>query len=181
MTDKYIAPYIPFAMVNPQSGMPTAQFQAFWKSGLENAVEAAEAAAAAQATATAAQSTATTAQSTAVAANNNANTRQPASTSLTALSALSGTGLVEQTGPDAFTDRPIGVATSASIPTRGDADGRYVGQNGTSAPSYSAYTAPTISNPPTQAEVQSVANALQTASAALASVISKLHSIGAFS
>jgi len=181
MTDKYIAPYIPFAMVSPQTGMPTAQFQAFWKSGLENAVAAAEAAAAAQATATAAQSTATTAQSTAVAANNNANTRQPASTSLTALSALSGTGLVEQTGPDAFTDRPIGTGGSTSIPTLGDADGRYVRQGQTSQPSYSSYGGQTISNPPTQAQVQATDDAVKAASAAIASIISKLHSIGAFS
>ena len=45
---------------------------------------------------------------------------------LTALSGLSGiTGLLEQTGPDVFDKRGIGVATTSDIPTRGDADARY--------------------------------------------------------
>lgn len=181
MTDKYIAPYIPFAMVNPQTGMPTAQFQAFWKSGLENAVAAAEAAAQAQETATEAQSTATTAQSTAEAADANANGRQPASETLTNFVALGGTGLVEKTGPDAFTTHAIGVAASGDIPTRGDADARYVQQDQTAEPSYSTYTGQTISNPPTQAQVQATDDAVKAASTAIASIISKLHSIGAFS
>jgi hypothetical protein len=126
---KYIAPYIPFAMVNPQTGYPTAQFQAFWKSGLEGAEAAAEAAAAAQTTANGAQSAAE-------AANENANTRQPASETLTNFAALSGTGLVEKTGADAFTTREIGVAASGDIPTRGDADSRYVERDQTGHPSY---------------------------------------------
>lgn len=181
MTDKYIAPYIPFAMVNPQTGMATAPFQAFWKSSLEGAEAAAVAAAAAAAAAQAAQSTATTAQGTAEAAQATADTKQAASTSLTALAALSGTGLVEQTGPNAFTDRAIGVSSSSSIPTRGDADGRYVGQDGTAAPSYSAYGGQTISNPPTQAQCQATDDAIKAASAVIASIIGKLHSVGVFS
>lgn len=168
----YLAPYIAFPMVNPQTGYATAQFQIFWKTSLEGAEAAAVAAAAAQAAAQTAQGTAEAAQAT-------ADTKQPESISLTALAALNGTGLVEQTGANAFTDRAIGVAAPTSIPTRADADGRYVGKDGTAAPSYSAYTAPTISNPPTQAEVQGVANALQTASAALAALIVKLQAIHA--
>jgi len=34
-------------------------------------------------------------------------------------------GLVEQTGADAFTKRPIGVAASTDVPTRANADTRY--------------------------------------------------------
>lgn len=181
MTDKYIAPYIPFAVVDPETGRATGQFQAFWKSGLEGAEAAAVAAAAANAAAVAAQTTATGAQSAADAAAADAASRQPASTSLSNLAALNGTGLVEQTGPNAFTDRAIGVAAASSIPTRSDADARYVQQNGTSSPSYSAYAGQTISNPPTQAQVQATDDAVKAASAAIASIISKLHSIGAFS
>ena len=44
---------------------------------------------------------------------------------LTALGALTGTGLVEQTGADLFAKRALGVAASTSVPTRADADARY--------------------------------------------------------
>ena len=52
---------------------------------------------------------------------------QPLDATLTALAGLdSTTGLVEQTGPDVFTKRAIGVAASADILSRADGDGRYV-------------------------------------------------------
>jgi hypothetical protein len=58
--------------------------------------------------------------------------KQPLDATLTAVAGLSSSaGLVEQTGPDAFTKRAIGVAASTSIPTRADADGRYVAGAGT--------------------------------------------------
>jgi hypothetical protein len=45
---------------------------------------------------------------------------------LAALSALDGTtGVVEQTGPDTFSKRALGVGAAGSIPTRADADARY--------------------------------------------------------
>jgi hypothetical protein len=54
---------------------------------------------------------------------------QPLSPTLTALDNLSATaGLLEQTGADTFTKRAIGVAASTSIPTRAQADLRYVRQ-----------------------------------------------------
>jgi hypothetical protein len=180
MTAKYIAPYFPFAIVD-EKGMATANFQAFWNNGLQQAVDAAIAAQAAQAAAATAQTAADTAQTTAEAADANANTRQPASTSLTALAALSGTGLVEQTGANAFTDRAIGVAAASSIPTRGDADGRYVQKNQTAHPSYTPYAGQTISNPPTQIEMQALDNAVVSLANAVASINTKLQSIGAFS
>jgi hypothetical protein len=51
---------------------------------------------------------------------------QPADDTLTALAALNATpGLVEQTGVDAFTKRPIGVGVGSAVPTRDDGDARW--------------------------------------------------------
>lgn len=123
---------------------------------------------------------AVTAQSAAEAAAAEAASKQPASTSLTALAALSSTGLVEQTGPNAFTDRAIGVAASNNIPTRADADGRYVRSGQTAHPSYSPYGGQTVSAAYVQAEAQATDNAVKAASTAIDAINSKLQTIAAF-
>lgn len=51
---------------------------------------------------------------------------QPADDTLTALAALNATpGLVEQTGADTFTKRPIGVGVGSGVLTRDDGDARF--------------------------------------------------------
>lgn len=57
--------------------------------------------------------------------------KQPLDATLTALAALDGTaGLLEQTGGDTFARRAMGVGASTSIPTRADADARYLALGG---------------------------------------------------
>lgn len=60
---------------------------------------------------------------------------QPLDDTLTALAAISGTGLIEQTGIDTFAKRTIGVGSSTSLPTRSDADTRYAASSHTHAES----------------------------------------------
>lgn len=65
------------------------------------------------------------------AAGDTAAAAQPGDPTLDALAGLSASaGLVEQTGADTFTKRALGVGASTSVPTRADADGRYVKQSG---------------------------------------------------
>lgn len=49
---------------------------------------------------------------------------------LDAVADLTGTGLVEKTGDAAFTVRDTGVGSASAIPTRADADTRYLRQDG---------------------------------------------------
>ena len=51
---------------------------------------------------------------------------QPLSPRLTAIAALSGTGVLEQTGSATYANRAIGTTTSASLLSRSDGDRRYV-------------------------------------------------------
>lgn len=118
--------------------------------------------------------------------------KQAKDDTLTALAGLDATaGLVEQTGADAFTKRDIGAATDADIPTRLDADGRYVLQDqgaawtaptGTaSRAGFTVYAGQTVSNPPTQAEMQAIDDKLVEHSQALKALVDDLQSNGVLS
>lgn len=62
-----------------------------------------------------------------------------------------------------------------------EAAGPYVVEGQEAAPSYSTFAGQTITDPPTQAEVQAIDDGLAAASTALDSVITKLQSASVFS
>lgn len=98
------------------------------------------------------------------------------------------TGLVEQTGATAFAKRALGVAAATSVPTRADADARYVLQDvgaawtawtGTASRGTAAtYTAPVISAGYVAAEVQAIADGLQAVSRAMMALVDDLKANG---
>lgn len=59
---------------------------------------------------------------------------------LDAVSALTGTGLVEKTGAAAFAVRDTGVGSASAIPSRADADARFLRKDGTLAASAATTT-----------------------------------------
>lgn len=113
-------------------------------------------------------------------------TKQNASRVLDGLALLDVTlGLVEQTGIDLFAKRALGVAAATSVPTRADADARYVQQKKTPAwfdptgtfarTTFATYGGQTISNPPTQVEVQAIDDHVKILSQRLAALILDLR------
>lgn len=87
-----IAPYFPFPIVTPSSGMATQQFQNYWKTAIDQAVAAALAAQAAQTSADGAEAAAVAAQAAAGAAQTAATAAQgTASTALTNAAAAQAT------------------------------------------------------------------------------------------
>lgn len=99
--------------------------------------------------------------------------------------AQSSADTAQATGEAAQTSADTAQTSADTAQARADdayalADGK-VDKNTTPAPSYSIYVAPTISNPPTQSEVQAIANALAAGSSALSSTINKLESAEVFS
>jgi len=157
-------------------GRPTNEFLR----ALNDFITSTVTAALAKQTADQAVTAAATAQDAAAAAAADAASRQPASTSLTNLAALSGTGLVEQTGPNAFTDRGIGVGSASTIPTRADADARYVKQGQAARPSYSPYGGQAVSAAYVQSEAQATDNAVKALATAVDAINNRLHTTGTF-
>lgn len=98
------------------------------------------------------------------------------------------TGLVEQTGASSFAKRAIGTASAVSIPTFQQCEDRYVAQKATTAwatptgtfdrTTFAAYAGQTVSNPPTQAQVQAIDDAVKLISQHLAALISDLRANG---
>lgn len=103
---------------------------------------------------------------------------QPLDQTLTALSAISvDAGVIVQTNADTFVKRPVGVSAGTDILDRANADGRYCRQDQGTAPATLAYGGTTISNPPTQGEVQAVDAAVVAASNKIDAIIGLLQTV----
>lgn len=169
-------PRLPRFAIIERNGAPALQLQAWWQS-VVSALELAFAAGEANDTSIAAAiETLTTAVNNIETLTGLVDGLQPLDPMLTGMSVLTaGEGVIYQTGDFNFNQIPVGVAASTDILNRTSGDERYVMQDTQAAPSLLAYGGTTISNPPTQAEVQAVDAAVQAVSNAFDNLIAILQ------
>jgi hypothetical protein len=149
-----------------QQGNPATWFMRSLNDTFKNIVAAVNAVIQAQNDADAAKAAADTAQGTAEGAQSSADTAQSSADTAqaTAASAAADAATAQTRADDAFD------LASDAVP-----------KNQVSAPTYSTYGGQTVSNPPTQAEMQTLDNAVVALSAAFASMNGKLQSAEVFS
>lgn len=104
---------------------------------------------------------------------------------LNSIGSLNGTGSLEQQPDGTVTTRPVDSGSDESLLTVGGGDSRYVNENvgpawvaptGTAArTTFATYAGQTISNPPTQAEVQAIDNHVKILSQRLKALIDDLQ------
>lgn len=171
MTPK-LAPYFPFPIADSK-GMATAQFQNYWQQAIEQAVAAALSAAAAQTTADGAQTSAQAAQ---IAANGAQTTATAAGATATAAQTAATTAGATAAAAQTTANSKLDQATADTLYVKDSVGPSFAAASGTAdRTTFATYAAPTISNPPTQTEVQNIANATQAASQHLKAVIDDLR------
>lgn len=144
-----LAPYIPFAMVD-KNGMATGQYQIAWQQAFQKAVANAVAAAQAATAAANAQTSANGAQGT---ANGAVTAASAAQTTANGALGLATTAVQQKVGPTWANATGTADRTALAAFT------------GTSTGPF------TVSNPPTQAEVQAIGDALVSAVSALSTAL----------
>jgi len=168
------------------NGLPTIVYSSWWQAvvqTIENSIngiaEALAAALAAQGSADVANANAAAAQADATAAQGSA-----AAAQTTANTGVTNASTAQTTANTALANAATAQTTANSKITQATADGLYVHQDlgpawtaatGTaSRAAYAAYVSPTISNPPTQAEMQTLSDAVQDLSQRMVALITDL-------